>query len=206
MLWQEPPSGAQSAGTGGIEVSLGLIGGAPGSEVRAVEDIPEADMVDAPVEPVSEPDVPTEVQAVEPPPEAVPEDIVETVDVVEIAEPIEMAEVKEVLEAKADIPPPPPPKPPEPQRLQVVEPPRPEASAQEPPPEVVETVEPAETQTASLPPATSGSDGKAGTENSSEAGSAKSESGGGLPGSTADYIATLQTWLARHKEYPRYAQ
>lgn len=165
MLWQEPPSGAQSAGTGGIEVSLGPIGGAPGSEVGAVEEIPEADMVDTPVEPVSEPDIPPEVQAIEPPP-----------------------------------------KPPEPQSLQVVEPPRPEASAQEPPPEVVETVEPAETQTASLPPATSGSDGNAGTENGSEAGSAKSESGGGLPGSTADYIATLQIWLARHKEYPRYAQ
>jgi periplasmic protein TonB len=218
VLWQnDPPPGAVSAGTGGIEVSLGPIGGAPGSTVPVQPDVSEAEMVEAPVETVTPQDPPPDAQTIEspPPPQEVIE-IAEAVDVVDVQEPITPPEPEEVIEIISEELPVMPEKPPEPQRPKPQEKPvaqKPVTEQPETPKPVeapaVQTAEPSpvqEVQTASAPAAVSGNQGKAGHENSREAGSADAQAAGGIPGSTADYIATLQAWLARHKEYPRSAQ
>lgn len=61
-------------------------------------------------------------------------------------------------------------------------------------------------QVARVTPSVAGSAGKAGTETNRQAGSGDASSGGGLPGAEADYMALLQAWLEKHKEYPRRAQ
>lgn len=58
VLWAPPKSGAAAAGRGGIAVSLGPIGGAPGGEAQSVDAAAEAETVD-----------PTETVRTEPPPE-----------------------------------------------------------------------------------------------------------------------------------------
>jgi len=79
ILWEPPKSGAAAAGTGGIAVSLGPIGGAPGGEVQSADAAAEAETVD-PTETVrTEP--PTETPVVEPL-EAIFPESVPSVDVV----------------------------------------------------------------------------------------------------------------------------
>ncbi|HBM12475.1 MAG TPA: energy transducer TonB [Rhodospirillaceae bacterium] len=174
-------------------------------------------MVEAPVETVTPQDPPPDVQTIEPPPP--PQEVIEiaeAVDVVDVQEPITPPEPEEVIEIISEELPVMPEKPPEPQRPKPQEKPvaqKPVTEQPETPKPVeapaVQTAEPnpvQEVQTASAPAAVSGNQGKAGHENSREAGSADAQTAGGIPGSTADYIATLQAWLARHKEYPRSAQ
>jgi protein TonB len=174
-----------------------------------VEDVP--DVVE--VEEVTEtPDVPDiqDVKEEVPEPEPVPEEAIEV-----------LAETPPIVDPTPAFVPPvlPTKKPKEPERVKqkVVEPQTPKAPADpktlekrqvaEAPkaPEPVSKTEP----TASQPPAPSsarGSQGKSGSQDSRDAGNANAQSAGGNPGSTADYIARLQAWLARHKEYPRSAQ
>jgi protein TonB len=206
VLWPDPPApGAISAGTGGVEVSLGPIGGSPGSEVQAISEPSETETVEAVAEPVPQPEAPAELQPVEPE----PQEIQETVEVVKTAEPILMAEAQEVVEVAKEVPPPP-----KPQKPKTPEPERPKTTVKPEPQEPAETkavqstapLNPTEKQTAATAPSDSGAQGKAGTQDSREAGDANAQTAGGLPGSAADYIATLQAWLARHKEYPRSAQ
>ncbi|MEX2630217.1 MAG: TonB family protein [Tistlia sp.] len=242
-LWQAPPSGAASAGLGGVSVSLGPAGGAPGSVDQESDATTEA-------EPVSESEVAEEVptetieaaesetQEVTPPePEAVrpPEPEVAEAAEVPVAEPLtepleaQVAEAEpaaepvtepevteavepETTEAKAEpfeiasaVAPPPPPKP-----RDLPEAPQP---AKRPEPQPAPEAEPAEQVAAAPtgPPApaadsVAGAGGKSGTQAAPEAGSAPSQSGGGLPGASADYLSLLQAWLEKHKEYPRHAQ
>jgi protein TonB len=75
-----------------------------------------------------------------------------------------------------------------------------------PPPPAAATTEPRPEQVAKVEPSVAGAGGKAGTEARPEAGSADAASGGGMPGETVDYMARLQAWLNKHKEYPRRAQ
>jgi len=58
VVWQPPKSGAKAAGMGGIAVSLGPVGGAPGGEARPIEAVAEAETVE-----------PTEIVRTESPPE-----------------------------------------------------------------------------------------------------------------------------------------
>ncbi len=51
-----------------------------------------------------------------------------------------------------------------------------------------------------------GTDGKSGTTAAVDQGTGDSSRGGGQVGQTDDYMAVLQTWLERHKEYPRRAR
>lgn len=51
-----------------------------------------------------------------------------------------------------------------------------------------------------------GAAGKSGTKNENNTGSGDNTAGGGLPGISKDYAATLLAWLERHKEYPRRAR
>jgi len=234
ILWQPPQSGAVSAGMGGVEVSLGPAGGAPGGEARPVEEVAEAETAEVPQ--IVPAETPLEETAVEPT-ETAPPDPVEPVATVpvEAARPVEVAEaapaekavaiVEEppVEETQADVPqpaaettppeevtattmvvpPPPPPKPRPPERPQPVAEPEP---VREPSTRTAEAAQPAEDQVAGVEPSAAGAGGKAGTQANPDAGSADASSGGGMPGATADYLAMLQAWLEKHKEYPRRAQ
>jgi len=51
-----------------------------------------------------------------------------------------------------------------------------------------------------------GAGGKTGSRQADNTGSGDNSAGGGLPGETRDYAATLLAWLERHKEYPRRAR
>lgn len=51
-----------------------------------------------------------------------------------------------------------------------------------------------------------GAAGQRSTRPADDAGSGNSTAGGGLPGASQDYAATLLAWLERHKQYPRRAR
>ena len=255
LLVRPDPPGAVGTGVTGIEVSLGMAGGAPGATpVDAVEEAeevaepvqqaeapPEA-TVEPTVEPVeadSPPDVPVQDVAVvpvqaamvpdalnlqEPMPE--PDPLLEVEDsapveppmaaVEEIPQPVETPPENkpepepEIVEARVPAPPP-KPRLPEPVN-QVAEAPQPEPAptpTPDPAPEPVaatamEILD--QVKTAAVRPSAPGSDGRSGTQDSTEAGSSHSTAGGGLPGAAADYVTLLQAWLEKHKTYPRRAR
>lgn len=197
--------GTAQAGLGGVEVSLAPMGGAPGSEARAVESTEtvkptEVTETAKPIETAEVPDVPvTPVEQARP---------VEPVKPIEPVKPVEPVKVKDEPQKvkMAEVPPPPPPPPVKP----VVKKPEPPKPVQQPKPQQVARAEPAPVQAEAAPaPSVAGSAGKSGTQASSNAGntdSASASSGGGMPGSSTDYLALVQAWLERHKEYPRRAQ
>lgn len=81
----------------------------------------------------------------------------------------------------------------------------------QPTPAAQASAAPSAIQEAAVDPAQSpsapGAAGKAGTSDSRQAGDAETDSrGGGTPGEVVDYMARLQAWLERHKEYPRRAR
>ncbi len=119
ILWQPPESGARSAGMGGVEVSLGPAGGAPGGEAQPVEAFAEAEAV-KPTETAATRTPPAEA-AVEPPEPVPPEQAqlveaakpsetpVETVPVedsapVEVAETAPVETMVEVVERRLPLP------------------------------------------------------------------------------------------------------
>ena len=188
MLRQSAASSARSAGVGGIEVSLGPAGGASGAVAET----------EAPVEKEEQPEEPKAQP--EPPVEQPPEqpDVALKEDKLPEPEPEPEPEPKlEPLPQPAAVPPP-KPKPP------VPEPPKKRAEP-EPVREKTPPREP-EKQVAKLTPSVSGVNGKAGAQVSPNAGSANDTSGGGMPGDVVDYMAVLQAWLEKHKEYPRGAR
>ena len=198
FFWETAPSGARSAGLGGIEVSLGAAGSAPGAEAA----VPPAAV--APVQP------PQAVDSVDARPVTVeePPDPVEKVERVETVEPIEIARLEEtrpILMVPLPKVKPRPPKRPEP-KPQVIRPAEPERTPAVTPEEPVKPVEPGETEPAKAPPVAPGADGRSGTKAEAETGSGETRSGGGLPGVSTDYMSLLQAWLEKHKEYPRMAQ
>lgn len=56
------------------------------------------------------------------------------------------------------------------------------------------------------PVTVSGAAGRQGNRDADETGSGDATAGGGIPGSSRDYAATVLAWLERHKEYPRRAR
>ena len=246
ILWQPAESGTVSAGIGGIEVSLGPAGGAPGSVAATAAETPETETVTPPEEatPVAAPELadatevdeaqttisPDVAPAVDAPVEIEPIETVEATAVaateIPIADvPVEAAEiafqpetappaaVETAIIAAAEIMPvedvPAPPTPqskprrPEPQRA----PPPPDTAAETPEPEIATEPQPETVQAiAAIAPSAPGAGGKAGTQASPNAGSADDTTGGGMPGQTADFMAQLQAWLEKHKEYPRRAR
>ncbi|EKE75058.1 energy transducer TonB [Oceanibaculum indicum] len=202
--------GTAQAGLGGVEVALAPMGGAPGSEARAVEStetVKPTEVTEAvkPIETAEVPDVPvTPVEQARP---------VEPVKPIEPVKPVEPVKVKEEPEKvkMAEVPPPPPPPPVKPV-VKKPEPPKPvqQPQPQEIKPQQVAKAEPAPVQAEAAPaPSVTGSAGKSGAQDSQNAGTTNSTSasaGGGMPGSSADYLALVQAWLERHKEYPRRAQ
>jgi len=180
MFWPRADDGAQAPGIGGIEIALGPAGGAPGGP----EDAPETPDFEEP------PEEPTEASPVE-----------------ETAEPEPPAPPKLPIAEPAPV---------EPEDLteRVIEPPLPTAKPTPPlktAPEIVPEAVPAAVIAPEPPaerePQTAGAGGKAGSEDSTEAGASGSDmSAGGRPGAVADYGAIVLAWLERHKEYPRRAQ
>jgi protein TonB len=64
-----------------------------------------------------------------------------------------------------------------------------------------------EQQQAAPPPAMlADTNGKSGTRDAQDNGSGNNTAGGGQPGETEDYAATLLAWLEKHREYPRRAR
>lgn len=197
LLWEPAESGAANLGIGGMEVSFGMAGGAPGaSEVSA----PETETLDAPETETVEP--------VETPP-------VETLETAEVTEPVEAATPAEPLEIEAVEPPSAetvpvaevkpkteqakvPKKPEPPREVKTVEP----EPAPNPEPKEVAATPPPRTQPPAQAPSVAGSAGKSGTQQSTNSGSGENTSSGGRPGSATSYFAALQAWLEQHKEYP----
>jgi protein TonB len=209
LLWQSNASSALSAGVGGIEISLGPAGGAAGSVAEAPPPVIEKkEPVEEKPEPVAAPEPPQEL--VEAPPIEQPDVAVKHDTVPPPPTPVDVPK---------ELPKPPPAEPTPPQPVKAPLPPKPKPRAPEPPKKVVEP-EPApqkapppeperpvtETQTASVAPSIVGVNGKAGTESSQNAGNANDTAGGGMPGQLVDYMAVLQAWLEKHKEYPRGAR
>ena len=195
MFWKPAQSGAASLGVGGMEISFGMAGGAPGAnEVTAPETEPlEAREVETaePREtaPETMPLETAEAVAVEPTPEPEP------------VEPVvpETVPVKEVTPRFEKLKPPKKPKPPKP----VVEaPPKPAP----PPPAPREAASEAPAPQQARAPALAGAAGKSGTQQTAHTGSGTSRSRGGLPGSSNSYFALLQAWLEKHKEHPSTAR
>lgn len=183
ILWQPLPAGAKSAGLGGIEIALGPAGGAPGEEAQPVNEIPETETVDS-AETNAIEEVVVEKAVVE---ETAIEEV--AIEEVVVEEPVvEETAAEPVMQTKA--PPAVTPPPAKPQRTR----------------EAAKTVERPAQERKPPSPAAPGAGGKAGMEASPDAGSADDSSGGGLPGTAADYMALLQAWLEKHKEYPRQAQ
>jgi len=252
-LWQPPDPGAAAAGSGGIEVSLGPAGGAPGSIAGTADPIVEAEATEpaepAPVNdampetrparpiveevvvaevmppdpawPVPRPDIaPVEdpvVETVEPPsvettprprttddeamaelamlsePDVTPHPMAAAlaapaVEPEEAAEPVVM--IAAPLPASKPDPAPSPQSPSDPQPVS--------SSA---PTEVAPT--PVKATAGSM----EGAGGESGAQDNPDAGAAaRNSTGGGTPGLAADYVALLQAWLEKHKEYPYRAQ
>lgn len=207
LLWEPKESGAANLGVGGMEISFGMAGGAPGAAAVAP---PEAKTVDAPEKDVIEPIQPPPVESAEvtEPLEAAeqPEPVeVETVEP-QSAAAVPIAEVKPKTEtAKVPTKPAPPRdvKPEVVKPVEAVEPePAPEAAASK---EVAST-EPLQEKPSTEAPTVAGSGGKSGTQESANVGSGESTSSGGRPGSADSYFARLQAWLEQHKEYPSSAR
>jgi len=214
------PPGAQAVGLGGVEVSLGPAGGAPG----------DAATTTAAATPVPPP--PTEVplaegppaEAVEPPPDVTPPDAT----LVAAAVPIEMALVpppplepppEPVVSRPVTAPPVVPqrkPLPPAAVRPARIVPPKSAPPAPQPvdtppavtaaSPDAVNADQPPDAASSAATASLAGAGGKAGARDSRESGSADNRSGGGRPGTSADYMAHLLAWLQKHKEYPREAR
>lgn len=225
LLWQAPRVGASGAGAGGIEVSLAPAGGAPGGAPGGASDGVEEDLVEEAEEPLeAKPQEVERLPEAEPvPPETIEAAVAEAEEAPPSAEPLDAP--RETAEGVIPLETPVEPRLPEAEMAEVAEPesaplpPLPEArprdlphgSAEEaqPQPEepALEDPGPQATQTAGLPPAAAGSLGSADSADGAAAGAgAGSATGGGDPGEVADYLARLQAWLERHKEYPRHAR
>lgn len=185
LLWQMPDPGAKSAGLGGIDVSLGPVGGgAPASS--------EADPVsreEPSPEPPPKPSPPVKTQEPVTKPEPKPE-VVERVPEEPPPEPVPEEPVPEVSEVKPQ------------ERIPEPRPPVVEPAPQPTPRETAEATSDAATERTALTSSTRPTEG----EPRQEATSGDASSGGGSPGAVADYASLIRAWLERHKEYPRRAR
>lgn len=151
VLWQTPRSGAQSAGAGGLEVSLGPAGGAPGSvQVEAPETAETQPAAETPAELPPETTEAEAAGAVAPavsrPEPAEPAPRVAAPEPAEVTRATEAPPPEEVL-ALAETPPEPEPEPveaskPEPEVTAAQPPEREPEPEPEPQPETVEATEP----------------------------------------------------------------
>ena len=235
-FWDPSNAGTPAVGTGGIEVSLGPAGAAPGGMVKATDVAEVAPVTPAmteftqptpeevtaepvetvaealPVEPAPVMDAAERVEPVTPPE---PEPGADEVEPVEPVEPVQLAEL-------VSPPEPEPVSPPEQAVMEVAPlpdippekpaPPKPVAeSPAPPPPEPLALPEPAETEvTEDTAPqqtvALPGDAGQSGNTKFTDSGSANATPGGGQPGGPGAYNDLLSAWLQEHHEFPERAQ
>lgn len=231
LFWQKPSSGSPRYGVGGIQIDLGVAGGAPGSveetsapvqdselleEAQEVTEISEALPETIEEEELSSDIVAEMVEAVEiettrdleadKPIEDVTEEV-EAVDV-EAAEATVETIAQDVVARKP--PPPPPAKPTRPRKQkpavkQVVEAKQSEVPKPSTPDKTRTTAEKPRAKPAEVE-TTAGSAGRSGTKQKPGAGSGVANAGGSPPGASADFRALIQAFLEKHKKYPRRAR
>jgi len=198
VLWQAPESGAESAGLGGVEISLGAAGGAPGAAPAPLpEDAEAAPTVQA--EDAIQP--PDPARAPDPVPLAAPQLPAPQPEVFESAL-AERQETADIFVPTRREPQPPRAKP----RPQLAQ--EPDLEAAGPPQLLADAVFQMGrlTPPAARAPSQAGAAGPAGRFQASEAGSGQALAAGGLPGEATDYIGLLRAWLEKHKRYPGQAQ
>lgn len=171
---------------------------------------------EAPAEELPEPEPEALVEEVtEPEPEALAEELPEPEPETlaeEVTEPEAPAETAEAVNHEAVLP-----EPPEEGPLQQAHVPAPPADSVEqrprppvPPRRPARVVAKEDDKPQARPPQsakrTAGQAGRSGTAGTKESGSGDETQGGGRPGAEADYYALLQTWLEKHKRYPRRAK
>ena len=180
VLWRAPPPAAvANRGIGGIEIGLGPAGGTAGGPER-VEAENEQETSNS--EPESEPEPQPEPEP-EPEPELEPD-----------PEPEPESEPEPAPKPKPEPKPKPQPKPKPVDHRPAEKPPTPStANRREPATEKPMAV-------------VAGNEGKSGTTAAADQGSGDNSRGGGQVGQRDAYMAVLQTWLERHREYPRRAQ
>ncbi len=215
ILAPPSPAGMASAsGTGGVNVSLGPSGRAPGTmpanavqtmaEVAPPEPVPPTEAVEAMVEAepsrsVVEPKPPMARQPDPPDPTTVSD-----ADRPALAELVDPPEVAETFEA--------PPPPETVDMADAVEATMPAETAQAVPAPTPPLPPRRPVRTAAIGPAPqpvselAGQAGLSGDGTESGRGDGNTTTGGGQVGSAADYDALLLAWLERHKNYPRRAQ
>jgi len=221
MVWQTPTSGAHSAGLGGMDISLAAISGGSAGAVAAPE-IQEAETLDAAeadaaYEPqtVIPPDI-TETEAVDaiPETEAMPEtEAIREVEAVQstpvVPDEIQEVETVETTAVEAETvplavsqPPKRKPAPPPPQEVAQAKPvPAPAVT-----PPAASTRQPQQ-RAVIRPPSSPGTGGRSGSSTQAKTGpDATDATGGGRPGPNLGYLAALQAWLEKHKEYPARAR
>ena len=184
-ITSKPPSTAKEAGLQGIEIGLGPAGGIP---APIIEELVEAPVEEKVVKDEVIEEETTEEVIEEPEPEIVQKEIEpEPVPEKPVEKPVEIKKEAEVVlkKKKVEIAPP---------VTKKVEPVKPENPIQE----KVNTQPEKKTRSGSM--ALSGTKDKKKTDDGS------STSGGGVKGASSNYIAILQSWLEKHKKYPRRAQ
>ncbi|MBO6519754.1 MAG: energy transducer TonB [Rhodospirillales bacterium] len=203
LLWEPSKSGAADLGKGGMEVSFGMAGGAPGAVdvpppvARAVEVLETQTFEPAetdPVDPIeaAEPVPPLEVAAIDP-------SVDGTVPVTEVEPRAETAQVPRKPQPPREVEPARPEPSPEVSTERTVEPrPEQEVAART----ATQPREETAAEPSNEPRSAAGSGGNSGTEKFANTGSGSTASAGGMPGSAKGYFARLQAWLERHKEYP----
>ncbi|MGJ3256572.1 MAG: energy transducer TonB [Alcanivorax sp.] len=121
----------------------------------------------------------------------------------------ESVELEPELEPEPE-PEPEPEKTPPPRPEKLIEPVKKTEPVKKPVTEPVPESKPDTTPVKEPPPppqaSTAGAAGNSGSTEQNNTGSGDNTAGGGLPGDTRDYAATLLAWLERHKEYPRRAR
>jgi protein TonB len=177
VLWfYAPETGAVAIGAGGIEIDLGVAGGAAG---EAVPESLEAERIDATI------------------PEDVTESMLDQVETEETHVAVEPIKETQPVAKPESKPKPQAKRKPKPEKKVV-------RKAQKQPQQSAEKSQ--KTAPAEKKPALSGNQSKAGDQAKKQAGSGKAHAAGGNPAAQRNYFAQLAAWLNKHKRYPRRAQ
>ena len=188
--------GAKGKGIGGIEIDLGRMGSAPGSQA-----VPAS----APSQAAAP--APQAASPAPPPVEAAPVEVAETSAPAEAAIPKAIAPEP----VRTEKPPPDNPEEPVPEPVEAVEPEEP-AETDQPEPVQAEIPEQAEPDSAPSVQAVAqeavpaGAEGRSGTQAEGDTGSGQAEAAGGRQAARASYLAKLKDWLEERKVYPSEAR
>jgi periplasmic protein TonB len=176
IFTNKPTSTAKETGLHGIDIALGPAGGIP---APVVEELVEESFEEEVIEES------TQEVIEEPEPEIVKEEIKpEPVPEKPVEKPIKVEKQPEVVIKK-----------------KVEETAKPVVETIAPIKQTQEKIE-AQTQKTTF----SGSNAQSGTKDKQEKDDGDSTSGGGIKGPDTNYVALLQSWLEKHKEYPRRAR